>query len=136
MSQQIVDNLDEFLNIFPSVVFDLVPKDNKEDILEVILDYGRTPVVRYPTGNVILQGLNVSKEMIEEVVSHLGMFSDDNRAGIEGTLHRISAIRNRLGQIIGLTCRVGRFVPGAIEAIKDLITKEGISVLIIGAPSK
>ena len=61
-----------------------------------------------------------SKEDINFVTSHLQEFTHDNRSGIPGTLHRISAIRNRQGKVVGLTCRIGRVVTGTITCIKDI----------------
>ena len=52
-----------------------------------------------------------------------GRFTSDNRAGIEGTLHRIAALRNRRGEVIGLTCRVGRAVTGIIEIVRDVFAE-------------
>ena len=67
--------------------------------------------------------------------SLLGEVGGDNRAGIDGTLHRISMIRNRRGTVIGLTCRVGRAVKGAAELCKDLVSsEESSSVLLLGPP--
>lgn len=63
----------------------------------------------------------------------MGDFAADNRAGISRTLHRISAIRNRKGFIVGLTCRVGRSVTGSANLLRDLV-KDGGSLLLIGPP--
>ena len=62
----------------------------------------------------------VSREEIDFICHNVGGFSSENRAGIESTLHRISGIRNRKSEIIGLTCRVGRTLSGTVELIKDL----------------
>src|SRR5207245_11009227 len=70
---------------------------------------------------------------IEYGVDRIGDFGEDNRAGIERTLHRISCIRNRRGRIVGLTCRIGRAVYGTITTIEDII-KTGESVLLLGRP--
>ena len=103
------------------------------DLLEVVLDLGREPEARFVDGEVMLDRISVSEADIDYVVERIGAFGDDNRAGIERTLHRISAIRNRQGAIVGLTCRVGRAVTGTIEIIKDMIV-DGRSVLLLGAP--
>jgi stage III sporulation protein SpoIIIAA len=67
-------------------------------------DLGRPPEARFLNREVILDQREVTDEDIEYVITRIGSFGDDNRAGIERTLHRISAIRNRKGRIVGLTC--------------------------------
>ena len=84
-------------------------------------------------GEEVLLDREVTDEDIQYVIDHIGSFGEDNRAGIERTLHRISAIRNRSGKIVGLTARIGRAVFGTIEIIKDLV-ESGKSVLIMGRP--
>ncbi len=106
---------------------------NLDDLLEIVLDLGRIPEARYPDGCVCLGQTPVTAAEIGEVVSRLGEFSGDNRAGLERTLHRISAIRNRRGEIIGLTCRVGRAVYGTIALIRDLV-ETGKNILLLGRP--
>ncbi len=103
------------------------------DLLEVVLDLGREPEARFTDGEAILDSANVGNAEIEYVTEHVGLFGDDNRAGIERTLHRISAIRNRAGDIVGLTCRVGRAVTGTIDIIKDMVIS-GQSILLLGPP--
>ncbi|MFC1934589.1 R3H domain-containing nucleic acid-binding protein, partial [Chloroflexota bacterium] len=98
-----------------------------------VLDLGRPPKARFPHREVILNPTEVSEQDIEYVASRIGSFGDDNRAGIERTLHRISAIRNRQGHIVGLTCRVGRAIFGTIKVIEDLI-ESGKSILLLGRP--
>jgi stage III sporulation protein SpoIIIAA len=75
----------------------------------------------------------VSEADLEHVASHVGQFGEDNRAGIERTLHRVSAIRNRRGRIVGLTCRVGRAVTGTAEIFRDIV-ESGQSLLLLGRP--
>ncbi len=104
------------------------------DLLEVVLDLGREPEARFTDGEAILDSANVGNAEIEYVTEHVGLFGDDNRAGIERTLHRISAIRNRAGDIVGLTCRVGRAVTGTIDIIKDMVIS-GQSILCWGRPA-
>jgi stage III sporulation protein SpoIIIAA len=103
------------------------------DLLEVVLDLGREPEARFTDGEAILDSANVGNAEIDYVTEHVGLFGDDNRAGIERTLHRISAIRNRKGTIVGLTCRVGRAVTGTIDIIKDMVIS-GQSILLLGPP--
>ncbi len=106
----------------------------ERDLIEVVMDLGRAPEARFGGGGEeVLLDREVSEEDIQYVIDHIGSFGDDNRAGIERTLHRISAIRNRSGKIVGLTARIGRAVFGTIEIIEDLV-ESGKSVLIMGRP--
>ncbi|MBG7610179.1 MAG: AAA family ATPase [Anaerolineae bacterium] len=130
---QITDDLSALLNILPSTIAESILKeDNNGDLLEIVLDIGRVPTARYLADELIL-GEDVSRADIDAVCSQISSFDDDNRAGLERTLHRISAIRNRHGTIVGLTCRVGRAVYGTTEIIKDLI-ESGKSLLLLGRP--
>ena len=97
------------------------------------MDLGRRPEARFVDGEIELSEQEVTEAEIDYVVSRIGDFGDDNRAGIERTLHRISAIRNRKGRIVGLTCRVGRAVYGTIDIIRDIV-ESGKSVLLLGRP--
>jgi len=99
----------------------------------VILDLGRNAEARFPLEQIPLSEIEVSRNEISHVVQQVGHFGDDNRAGIERTLHRISVMRNRAGEPVGLTCRVGRAVYGSVRLIEDLI-RSGKSVLILGRP--
>jgi stage III sporulation protein SpoIIIAA len=103
------------------------------ELLEIVLDLGRRPEARFTDGEAILDHAQISHADLEYVASRVGAFGDDNRAGIERTLHRISAIRNRAGRIVGLTCRVGRAVTGTIDIIKDIVV-QGRSILLLGQP--
>ncbi len=102
-------------------------------LLEIVLDLGREPEARFPEEEVILSDTPITAEDLEFVASRVGSFGDDNRAGIERTLHRISAIRNRNRQIVGMTCRVGRAITGTIDIIKDMVIG-GKSILLLGRP--
>ncbi|MFC2052521.1 R3H domain-containing nucleic acid-binding protein [Chloroflexota bacterium] len=134
MQKVITDDLDALLDIFPPHIHDpLCKQEDISELLEVVLDLGRLPEARFPNREVVLNPQEVNEQDIEHVASHIGSFGDDNRAGIERTLHRISAIRNRQGRIVGLTCRVGRAVFGTIKVIEDLI-ESGKSVLLLGRP--
>ena len=104
-----------------------------ENLLEVILDLGRMPQARFTDHMIRLAERTVNHEDLDHVIAMVGEFGDDNRAGIERTLHRISALRNRKGEIIGLTLRVGRAVFGGIELLRDLI-ENGQSLLLLGRP--
>jgi stage III sporulation protein SpoIIIAA len=130
----ITDDMDALLDILPPhIKKPLVQQEEIKELLEVVLDLGRAPEARFPRQEVMLDGKEVEETDIDYVVSRISSFGDDNRAGIERTLHRISAIRNRRGRIVGLTCRVGRAVFGTIEVIEDLV-RSGKSVLLLGRP--
>jgi len=130
----ITDDLDSLIDVLPAQLAVIVRgRPNNFELLEIVLDLGRLPEARYPDDEVILSEADVSEEDIDYVLSHVGEFTSDNRAGIERTLHRISCIRNRKGRIVGLTCRVGRAVFGTIRIIEDLV-RGGQSVLLLGRP--
>ena len=134
MQRRIVDDLDALLDILPPSVSDpLRRREDLADLLEVVLDLGRTPEARFLTHEVVLSDKDVIQEDLDYVASRVSAFGDDNRAGIERTLHRISAIRNRRGRIVGLTCRVGRAVYGTVHFIEDLV-QSGKSILLLGRP--
>lgn len=134
MPKIITDNLDDLLNVLPPHVRDaLVKQDSLSNLLEVVLDLGRPPEARFPNQEVVLSEKEVTYGDIGYVVSRIGSFTGDNRAGIERTLHRISAIRNRKGEIVGLTCRVGRAIFGTIRIIEDLVGSDK-SILLLGRP--
>jgi stage III sporulation protein SpoIIIAA len=107
--------------------------DGRGELLEIVMDLGREPEARFIDSEVLLGTEPVGLPDLEYVASRVGSFGDDNRAGIARTLHRISAIRNRQGEIVGLTCRVGRAVTGTIDLIKDLVVSER-SILLLGRP--
>ncbi len=132
--RRIQDDLDTLLEALPPRVrTPLQEREDLHDLLEVILDLGRVPEARFPAGDVPLDQREVDAGDIEYVVSHVGEFGGDNRAGIPRTLHRISAIRNRKDKIVGITCRVGRAVYGTIKIIEDLVSG-GMSILLLGRP--
>jgi stage III sporulation protein SpoIIIAA len=129
-----IDDLDALLAALPREIVDAVHAlPEKEALIEVVLDLGRRPEARFPDSEVALLDREISEADIAHVVDHIGTFGDDNRAGIERTLHRISAIRNRSGKIVGLTCRIGRAVYGTIDIIGDFVDS-GKSILIMGRP--
>ena len=133
-TQRITDDLDRLLTVLPeSVRRALEPAEAREQLLEVVLDLGRVPEARYPGRAVALGEAVVERADLEAVVQQLGAFGGDNRAGIERTLHRISAIRNRTGVVVGLTCRVGRAVFGTVAMVRDLMDS-GQSLLLMGRP--
>jgi stage III sporulation protein SpoIIIAA len=128
------DDLDQLLEVLPPHICDpLEALQDRRDLLEVVMDLGREPEARLPGREVLLSTHSVTEEDIDYVVQRIGAFGDDNRAGIERTLHRISAIRNREGRIVGITCRVGRAVFGTITIIRDIV-ESGRSILMMGRP--
>jgi stage III sporulation protein SpoIIIAA len=134
MRKVVTDDLDALLDTLPLHIREpLYQQPEHSDLIEVILDLGRLPEARFPHRELVLNSQEVSQSDINYVVSRIGEFTGDNRAGINHTLHRISAIRNRQGEIIGLTCRVGRAVFGTVKMIQDLI-ESGNNVLLLGRP--
>ena len=130
----ITDDLDALLDILPLHIREpLYEQPDHNELLEVVLDSGRLPEARFPHRELVLNSREVSQADIDYIVSRIGEFTGDNRAGINHTLHRISAIRNRNGHVIGLTCRVGRAVFGTVRMIQDLIESEK-NVLLLGRP--
>ena len=130
----ITDDLDVIMAVLPEDIQAALQKiDRRDELLEVILDLGRVPTARYTDGELVLREVEVNQEEITYVVDRVGKFDADNRAGIARTLHRIAAIRNRKGDVVGLTCRVGRAVYGTIAIIQDII-ENGDSVLLLGRP--
>jgi len=117
----------------PAIAEPIAKREDKEDLLEVIMDLGRTPQARFPGETIELARHEITEADLQHVIERIGAFGGDNRAGVERTLHRISAIRNRGGKIVGLTVRVGRAVYGTIRIIEDLILT-GKSVLLLGRP--
>jgi len=128
-----IDDLTLLIETLPNELQQALEKLPREDLLEVVMDLGRPPQARLPGKSINLSEIPVQQADLDQVISTLGQFGADNRAGIEGTLHRISAIRNRHGTIIGLTLRVGRAIYGTIDLIRDLI-ESNCSVLLLGRP--
>lgn len=132
--EQAKEDLDALLSVLPvSVRERLYELGRGPELLEVVMDLGRRPTARYTDREVTLREEEVSKAEIDAVVNRIGEFDDDNRAGMARTLHRISAIRNRRGVIVGLTARVGRAVYGTIDIVADIV-ESGTSILLLGRP--
>lgn len=128
------DGLSQLLDVLPSIVRERLERaGGLETLIEVVLDYGRPAEARYRDRVERFTDIVVSETDIDAVSKLLGEFGTDNRAGIERTLHRISAIRNRHGRIIGLTCRVGRALEGTIDVLDDIV-RSGQSILLLGRP--
>jgi stage III sporulation protein SpoIIIAA len=134
VSRTITDDLDLLLDaLAPHIGDPIRNRSDMHDLLEVVMDLGRLPQARFPGREIVLSDREVTESDIDYVVSRIGEIGEDNRAGIERTLHRISCIRNRGGRIVGLTCRVGRAVFGTIATIDDIVRSEQ-SLLLLGRP--
>ncbi|HEX5156650.1 MAG TPA: AAA family ATPase, partial [Ktedonobacterales bacterium] len=134
MPENTIDDLNVLFAVLPANLRKtLAEMKDREQILEIVMDLGRLPEARFPAREEVLSNDPVTAEDLAYVVEHIGQFGGDNRAGIERTLHRISAIRNRRGEVVGLTCRVGRAVRGTVALIRDVI-EQGQSLLILGRP--
>ncbi len=130
----ITDDLDKLLSVLPDIIRQhLELHSQTSNLIEVVMDLGRRPEARFPGRAEYLSETPITREHLDYCTARVGSFSGDNRAGIEQTLHRISAIRNRQGEVIGLTCRVGRAVFGTIGMIRDLV-ETGRSILMLGRP--
>jgi stage III sporulation protein SpoIIIAA len=128
-----IDDLGLLFSVLPERLRRRLESEDPSGLLEIILDLGRQPEARFAYGSHLLEEDPVTREDIAYTISRIGSFGSDNRAGIEGTLHRIAALRNRRGDVVGLTCRVGRAVSGTITIVRDLFAR-GESVLLLGKP--
>ena len=134
MTIRITDDIDALIDVFPPEIASALRRAGQFDaLLEVVMDLGRVCEARYVDREIALTNYEIRREEIDYVVERIGDFGEDNRAGIARTLHRISAIRNRRGDVVGLTCRVGRAVYGTIEVIEDIVLS-GKSLLLLGRP--
>lgn len=133
-SLQFQNDLDRLTEVLPDKVRRYISYEKMEDVIEIVLDIGRTPEIRHAGGKIDYLGNEfVLEDDINYITERIQEFTSDNRSGIPGTLHRISAIRNRQGKIIGLTCRIGRVVTGTIACIKDICLMNK-SILFLGRP--
>lgn len=131
---QFHSDLDRLIEILPEKVKRHINYENMKDVIEIVLDIGRLPEARHSGGTIKCLGVEpIADEDISYITQRIQEFTTDNRSGIPGTLHRISAIRNRQNKIVGLTCRIGRVVTGTIACIKDFVT-QGKSILFLGRP--
>lgn len=131
---QFQNDLDKLVEILPDRIRRLIDYSAMEDVIEIVLDIGRMPEIRHSNGKIEYLGTSeIGYDAIDYITSRVQEFTSDNRSGIAGTLHRISAIRNRQGKVVGLTCRIGRVVTGTISCIKD-ICLQGKSILFLGKP--
>jgi stage III sporulation protein SpoIIIAA len=129
-----MDDLELLLGVMPPAIRQAIETGTDgEALVEIVLDLGRAPEARFAERGVELTGDAVTRQDIAYVVDRVGDFGKDNRAGIERTLHRISALRNRRGDVIGLTCRIGRAVYGTVDILRDVV-EAGKSILLLGRP--
>ena len=134
MERRITDDIDKLMRVLPMHInYALDEINDTNNLIEVVLDLGRLPTARYVKREMTLSDREITREDLDVMVRRIGDFDADNRAGMERTLHRISAIRNRRGEVIGMTCRVGRAVYGTIDIIEELI-KSGQNLLMLGPP--
>jgi stage III sporulation protein SpoIIIAA len=128
------DDLAQLLAVLPAELRDRITAHGLlDDLLEIVLDLGRVPEARFATSTAELGERVLGRDDLAHIVERVGAFGKDNRAGIERTLHRISALRSRRGEIVGLTCRVGRAVVGTVAMVRDVI-ETGRSTLLLGRP--
>jgi len=134
MEKRITDDLDLLQQLLPNhIAYAIDEQGSTDDLLEIVMDLGRLPTARYLGRETVLSDREITRQDLDLMTSRIGHFDADNRAGMERTLHRISAIRNRRGEIVGLTCRIGRAVYGTIDIIEELI-KSGKNLLMLGSP--
>ncbi len=131
--EEVTDNLVDLFDALPPHLVERLRQQDNRALIELVFDLGRKPEARFDWGELELDDADITRADLEYVAERIGSFGEDNRAGIERTLHRISAIRNRAGVIVGLTCRIGRAVFGTIAIIQDLV-ESGESILILGRP--
>ena len=131
---QFHNDLDRLIEILPPKIIKSLSRDNLDDAIELVLDLGRVGEIRHSDGKIEYLGNEIiTDDDISHITSRIQPFTNDNRSGIPGTLHRISAIRNRQGKVVGLTCRIGRVVTGTITCIKDFVLQNK-SILFLGRP--
>lgn len=131
---QFQDDLTKLIEILPVKIQRAIKDVLMDEAIEIVLDIGRLPEVRIGNGKIEYLGTDtVTTDDIDCITAKIPEFTSDNRSGIAGTLHRISAIRNRQGKIIGLTCRIGRVITGTINCIKDFVIQNK-SILFLGRP--
>ena len=131
---QFQNDIGKLIEILPLRIKRNIQEGLLDDAIEIVLDIGRIPEIRLGNGKIISIGNdNITRQDLDYICEQLPEFTSDNRSGIAGTLHRISAIRNRQGKIVGLTCRIGRVITGTIECIKDFVVQNK-SILFLGRP--
>lgn len=133
-SREVTDDLDLLLRVMPPHIREALNRQaDLKNLIEVVMDLGRQPEGRFPSRAIYVSEPSITREDLDYVIHRVGSFTQDNRAGIERTLHRISAIRNRRDSVVGLTCRVGRAVFGTVDVLRDVV-ESGKSLLLLGRP--
>ena len=130
----LADDLNQLLDVLPKFISNTLQKHpRREQLIEIVLDIGRRPEARFADSTEYLSYKTIVWQDLDHILKRLGKFSGDNRAGIEKTLHRISSLRNRQGNVIGLTCRIGRAIFGTVSIIRDILEQKK-SILLLGRP--
>ncbi len=133
-SDTFAEDMELFLQSFPLNLREAIQEaGDLNDLIEVILDVGRFPEARFYHSSRYLSDHILEKTDLNTILDQFDHFDPDNRAGIDRTLHRISAIRNRHGEVVGLTCRVGRAIFGTVDIVKDMV-ESGKNILLLGKP--
>jgi stage III sporulation protein SpoIIIAA len=131
----IKDDVNKILDLLPTEFNQTLLNYDLSKLIEIVFDLGRIPEARFSKRKTILLGdKSVNRAMIDNIIKVIGEFDESNRAGLEGTLHRISCIYNKKNEIVGLTMRVGRSIQGAVDIIKDCLEDESKSILLLGPP--
>ncbi|MFO7945922.1 MAG: R3H domain-containing nucleic acid-binding protein [Armatimonadota bacterium] len=134
VEETVTDDMEKLIGVLPAAAAQrLLSHPGLSELIEVVVDLGRPIEARFPGRIEVIDEEPATMEAIKQITDQIGDFDRDNRAGIERTLHRISAIRNRLNEVVGLTLRVGRAVYGTIDIIRDII-ESGKNILLLGPP--
>lgn len=128
------DDVAEIIELLPLTIQKILKEHDLSRLIEIVVDLGRIPEARFAKNKTIMLGdQSASKEIINHILTQVGEFDRANRAGLEGTLHRISCVKNKANEVIGLTMRIGRSIFGTIEIIKEYL-EQNKSVLLLGPP--
>ena len=128
------DDVKEIIDLLPNQIQKILKEHDLSRLIEIVIDLGRIPEARFAKNKTIILGdQSASKELINRIVNKVGAFDQANRAGLEGTLHRISCVKNKANEVVGLTMRIGRSIFGTIQIIKEYL-EQNKSVLLLGPP--
>jgi len=108
-------------------------------VRDIILDLGQRPRAFFGHRELVFLKDDPADKVMQADMEHVqdqleDKFGPDNRAGINGCLHRISAMRAKAGKVYGLTMRVGRAIFGNTNLITDLLLGTNSSILFLGTP--
>ncbi|EPY22109.1 R3H domain-containing protein [Strigomonas culicis] len=70
-----------------------------------------------------------SLDDLHQLLARVGRFGADGRGCVPGTAHRVSVWRGRRGESLGVTLRVGRYVPNAAKALLPLALQGSVLIL-------